>query len=92
MRRLSRPASVELTIRNRLRGRRLLIEPLEQRTLLATFTVTNTQDIGGGTLRNAISAANATPGPDFIEFNIPGGEACKHCGKKRTLCPACGKG
>ena len=26
------------------------------------------------------------------KFNIPGGEACKHCGKKRTLCPACGKG
>ena len=26
------------------------------------------------------------------KFNIPAGEACKHCGKKRTLCPACGKG
>src|SRR5580765_8257257 len=26
------------------------------------------------------------------KFNIPGGEACKHCGKKRTLCPVCGKG
>src|SRR5262245_13851584 len=26
------------------------------------------------------------------KFTIPGGEACKHCGKKRTLCPACGKG
>jgi glycyl-tRNA synthetase len=26
------------------------------------------------------------------KFNIPGGEACKHCGAKRTLCPACGKG
>jgi glycyl-tRNA synthetase len=26
------------------------------------------------------------------QFNIPGGEACKHCGKRRTLCPACGKG
>src|SRR6476646_7075840 len=31
----------------------------------------------------------ATNGNKFI---IPGGEACKHCGKKRTLCPACGKG
>ena len=31
----------------------------------------------------------ATKGNKFI---IPGGEACKHCGKKRTLCPACGKG
>ena len=26
------------------------------------------------------------------KFNIPAGEACKHCGNKRTLCPACGKG
>src|SRR5690242_168795 len=26
------------------------------------------------------------------KFTIPGGEACKHCGKTRTLCPACGKG
>jgi len=26
------------------------------------------------------------------KFNIPGGEACKHCGAKRALCPACGKG
>ncbi len=26
------------------------------------------------------------------KFNIPGGEACKHCGKKRIFCPACGKG
>ena len=26
------------------------------------------------------------------KFNIPGGEPCKHCGAKRTLCPACGKG
>jgi len=26
------------------------------------------------------------------KFNVLGGEACKHCGTKRTLCPACGKG
>jgi glycyl-tRNA synthetase len=26
------------------------------------------------------------------KFSIPGGEACKHCGARRTLCPACGKG
>jgi glycyl-tRNA synthetase len=31
----------------------------------------------------------ATKGNKFV---IPGGEACKHCGGKRTLCPACGKG
>jgi glycyl-tRNA synthetase len=26
------------------------------------------------------------------KFVIPGGEACKHCHHRRTLCPACGKG
>ena len=31
----------------------------------------------------------ATKGNKFL---VPGGEACKHCGSKRTLCPACGKG
>jgi glycyl-tRNA synthetase len=31
----------------------------------------------------------ATKGNKFI---VPAGEACKHCGLKRTLCPACGKG
>jgi glycyl-tRNA synthetase len=26
------------------------------------------------------------------KFTIPAGEACKHCGARRTLCPDCGKG
>src|SRR5438128_1061290 len=26
------------------------------------------------------------------KFEIPGGEPCKHCGARRTLCPECGKG
>ena len=26
------------------------------------------------------------------KFEVPGGEPCRHCGGKRTLCPACGKG
>jgi glycyl-tRNA synthetase len=26
------------------------------------------------------------------KFMVAGGDACKHCGAKRTLCPACGKG
>ncbi|MHC4947678.1 MAG: CSLREA domain-containing protein [Planctomycetota bacterium] len=43
-----------------------------------TFVVTNTADPGNGTcdagctLREAIDAANANPGVDFIEFDIPG--------------------
>ena len=38
----------------------------------ATFTVTNTQDAGPGSLRQAIFEANANTGPDTIVFNIPG--------------------
>ena len=26
------------------------------------------------------------------KFDVPAGEPCKHCGARRTLCPACGKG
>lgn len=37
----------------------------------ATFTVTNTNDSGPGSLRWAIEQANANPGPDTIAFNIP---------------------
>ncbi|MDQ3707353.1 MAG: S-layer homology domain-containing protein [Chloroflexota bacterium] len=36
-----------------------------------TFTVTNTQDSGTGSLRQAILNANANPGADTINFNIP---------------------
>ena len=38
----------------------------------ATFTVTNTNDSGAGSLRQAILDANANPGLDTIAFNIPG--------------------
>ncbi|HKR10428.1 MAG TPA: Calx-beta domain-containing protein [Pyrinomonadaceae bacterium] len=37
-----------------------------------SFTVTNANDQGSGSLREAIVNANATPGPDTIVFNIPG--------------------
>ena len=40
----------------------------------STFTVTTTADSGAvGSLRWAITSANANPGPDIIQFNIPGG-------------------
>jgi hypothetical protein len=38
----------------------------------SVFTVTNTADIGPGSLREAIVSANATPGADSIVFTIPG--------------------
>lgn len=37
-----------------------------------TFTVTNTNDDGAGSLRQALTDANATPGADVIAFAIPG--------------------
>ena len=38
----------------------------------ATFMVTNTNDTGPGSLRQAILDANATTGSQIINFNIPG--------------------
>jgi len=53
-----------------------MLESLEDRCLLSTFTVLNTTDGGAGSLRQAIVDANATANagglPDRIEFNIPG--------------------
>ena len=38
-----------------------------------TFTVTNINDSGSGSLREAITVANSAAGMDIIEFDIPGG-------------------
>ena len=61
----------------RLQGRRrsasgFRLERLEDRRLLATFTVVTTTDAGEGSLRAAILLANASPGSDVINFNITG--------------------
>ena len=52
---------------------RLRFEPLEDRRLLSVFAVTNTDDDGAGSFRQAIGDANDTLGIDTIEFNISGG-------------------
>ncbi len=44
-------------------------EPLEPRQLLAVFTVSNLDDVGAGSLRQAILDANALAGADVIEFS-----------------------
>lgn len=61
---------------------RLVCESLEDRRLLATFTVNNTGDADvAGTLRWAINQANSTVGDDIIAFAIPGAGA-------HTIAPA----
>lgn len=49
--------------------RRLRIEALEERTLLAVFSVTNINDSGDGSLRQAVLDANSTAGEDTIAFS-----------------------
>jgi parallel beta-helix repeat protein len=53
-------------------SRRLSFDWLEDRDQPATFSVVNLNDIGAGSLRRAIHLANASPGPDVIEFDIAG--------------------
>ncbi len=52
--------------------RRLGLESLEARRLLAIFSVTSLADVGAGTFRSAILAANRTPGSDSIDFAVAG--------------------
>ena len=54
--------------RQRSRHSSLHFQPLEDRRLLATFTVTNLADAGAGSLREAVSFANANSGADDIVF------------------------
>ena len=49
------------------------VETLESRTLLSTYTVTNANDSGAGSLRQAILDANAHAGADTIAFKIGSG-------------------
>ena len=64
--------------RGRIASRRLHFEALEDRRVLSTFTVTNVNDSGPGSLRQALTNAETTVNvggvPDEIHFNIPGSE------------------
>ncbi|MHA3771808.1 right-handed parallel beta-helix repeat-containing protein [Verrucomicrobiota bacterium sgz303538] len=50
------------------RPRSVYIEYLEKRIAPATFVVTNLNDSGAGSLRDAVDRANAAPGADKIVF------------------------
>jgi hypothetical protein len=47
---------------------RLYFDLLEDRVIPSTFTVLNLADSGAGSLRQAVLAANATPGADTVAF------------------------
>ncbi len=57
------------------RRNRPILEALEDRQLLSTYAVTNTDDSGAGSLRQAIINANKDSSPDDIVFNIPASTA-----------------
>jgi hypothetical protein len=58
----------------RTRFSRPVLEVLEERQLLATFPVLNSNDSGPGSLRQAILDSNAAgPGPNVIPFTLAGG-------------------
>ena len=49
----------------------LMLLPGGQAAEASTFDVTNTNDSGAGSLRQAILNANTNPGLDYVEFHIP---------------------
>jgi titin len=59
--------------RDRSKAQALHLEILEDRRLLSVFTVTNTDDSGAGSLRQAILDSNANPGSNTIQFAIDSG-------------------
>lgn len=61
-------------LRPRVTKSRPSVEALEQKQLLATFTVTSNASSGTGSLRQAILSANASAGADLIDFNLPSGQ------------------
>jgi hypothetical protein len=53
--------------------RAAMAEALERRTLMASIVVNSVADDGAGTLRQAITAANADPAADTITFDLGAG-------------------
>ena len=74
---MSTAARSSFRLRAGSRFRRIFLEQLEDRSLLASVddcstVVANTNDAGAGSLRDAINCSNSTPGTQTISFNISG--------------------
>src|SRR5262249_12895538 len=65
-----RPASRAARCRTGRTAARLHLESLEDRQLLATFLVINTNNSGPGSLRQAILNANSSSALDIIQFRV----------------------
>jgi hypothetical protein len=52
----------------------VLLLGFSQHSLAGIITVTNNGNSGAGSLADAITIANATPGADEIQFNLPAGQ------------------
>ncbi len=72
MRTMQRRAFLRRRRQQAKRQRRLQIEQMERRRLLAVYNVINTNDTGAGSLRQAIIDSNFNAGADQIQFAIPG--------------------
>jgi hypothetical protein len=60
--------------RDRAAAAAVVMESVEGRFLFSTFTVTNSNDSGAGSLRQAILDANKTTAADTIKFSIGSGQ------------------
>ena len=56
------------------------------------WTAASASTASAPTTSTRCRGSTTAPATKGNKFTIPAGEACEHCGERRTLCPECGKG